>query len=208
MTVEWNKVTWYSKIAAVIIFVGTFFLGFWLGTMKVEKVYVEVPRVVHRASQIRNTDWMKYFDERFSSSSYTIDCGEDRHNFTIDKTEYSDLNNDGEEDAVVKYYGCWNGTGGGQSEVLTLSSSGLPIELSVSNGVPEGEEKLLEGAQGYAYFRINKDGKLQFDFPLYKNYDPNCCPTGGTKSIVYKWNKAEQQFEVNRIFVLPPDESL
>lgn len=28
---EFNKVTWYSKILAIIIFVGTFFWGVWLG---------------------------------------------------------------------------------------------------------------------------------------------------------------------------------
>lgn len=54
MTIEWNKVTWYSKIAAVVIFVGTFFLGFWLGTMKIENVYVEVPRVVQRSVEQNN----------------------------------------------------------------------------------------------------------------------------------------------------------
>ena len=31
MHIEWNKVTWYSKLAAVIIFVATFFIGFYLG---------------------------------------------------------------------------------------------------------------------------------------------------------------------------------
>ena len=31
MRIEWNKVTWYSKLAAVIIFAATFFLGFYLG---------------------------------------------------------------------------------------------------------------------------------------------------------------------------------
>jgi hypothetical protein len=31
MTIEWNKVTWYSKLLAIIIFVGTFWLGFNLG---------------------------------------------------------------------------------------------------------------------------------------------------------------------------------
>jgi hypothetical protein len=36
MTIEWNKVTWYSKLAAVILFVGVFWRGFWLGTMKAE----------------------------------------------------------------------------------------------------------------------------------------------------------------------------
>lgn len=45
MTIEWNKVTWYSKIAAVVLFVGTFFLGFWLGRVETEIVYVEVPHI-------------------------------------------------------------------------------------------------------------------------------------------------------------------
>lgn len=31
MKIEWNRVTWYSKLIAVIVFVGTFFVGFWLG---------------------------------------------------------------------------------------------------------------------------------------------------------------------------------
>lgn len=51
MNIEWNKVTWYSKLAAVIIFVATFWLGFYLGTMKAEKIYVEVPHMVNRESR-------------------------------------------------------------------------------------------------------------------------------------------------------------
>lgn len=31
MTIQWNKVTWYSKLVAVVLFVGVFFLGFYLG---------------------------------------------------------------------------------------------------------------------------------------------------------------------------------
>ena len=33
MKIEWNKVTWYSKLAAVIIYVGTFAIAFYLGRM-------------------------------------------------------------------------------------------------------------------------------------------------------------------------------
>lgn len=32
MTIEWNRVTWYSKLLALIIFVGVFILGFYLGS--------------------------------------------------------------------------------------------------------------------------------------------------------------------------------
>jgi membrane-bound inhibitor of C-type lysozyme len=31
MKIELNKVTWYSKLLAIIIYVGTFFLGYYLG---------------------------------------------------------------------------------------------------------------------------------------------------------------------------------
>ncbi len=42
MTIEWNKVTWYSKIVSVVLFVATFFLGFWLGTIKAQHVDIEM----------------------------------------------------------------------------------------------------------------------------------------------------------------------
>ena len=32
MQIEWNKVTWYSKAVAVVLFVGTFLLGLYLGS--------------------------------------------------------------------------------------------------------------------------------------------------------------------------------
>ncbi len=31
MTIEWNKVTWYSKVLSVIVFLATFGIAFWLG---------------------------------------------------------------------------------------------------------------------------------------------------------------------------------
>jgi uncharacterized membrane protein (Fun14 family) len=32
MKIEWNKVTWYSQVIAIILFVAVFALGFYLGT--------------------------------------------------------------------------------------------------------------------------------------------------------------------------------
>lgn len=31
MRIQWNKVTWYSKLIAVILFVGVLFLGMYIG---------------------------------------------------------------------------------------------------------------------------------------------------------------------------------
>jgi hypothetical protein len=33
MKIEWKKVTWYSQAIAIILFVGVFALGFYLGTL-------------------------------------------------------------------------------------------------------------------------------------------------------------------------------
>lgn len=40
MTIQWNKVTWYSKVAAAILFVATFAIAFHLG-IAWEQVQVE-----------------------------------------------------------------------------------------------------------------------------------------------------------------------
>jgi hypothetical protein len=39
MSIEWNKVTWYSKLIAVIFFVVTFAIAFYFGT-QFEKVWI------------------------------------------------------------------------------------------------------------------------------------------------------------------------
>ena len=38
MTISWNKVTWYSKTIALVLFVALPFIGFWYGTMYGELV--------------------------------------------------------------------------------------------------------------------------------------------------------------------------
>lgn len=40
MKIEWNKVTWYSKLVAVILFTATFYLGFNLGKES-EKIRIQ-----------------------------------------------------------------------------------------------------------------------------------------------------------------------
>ena len=40
MKIEWNRVTWYSKLAAVVVFLGTFLVAFNLGILW-EQAHVE-----------------------------------------------------------------------------------------------------------------------------------------------------------------------
>ncbi len=74
MSIEWNKVTWYSKILAVILFVGTFFLGFWLGTTNTEKVYVESPRMAQLSQQT--------LDKTMDTNDASVEASSDTTNLT------------------------------------------------------------------------------------------------------------------------------
>jgi len=53
MTIEWNKVTWYSKLLAVILFVLTFYIGFSLGSSWGEQ---KIKNSILPSSQSGNTE--------------------------------------------------------------------------------------------------------------------------------------------------------
>jgi hypothetical protein len=38
MPIVWNKVTWYSKLLALILLVGVFYLGYYLGQLSVKVI--------------------------------------------------------------------------------------------------------------------------------------------------------------------------
>ncbi|HWH07113.1 MAG TPA: MliC family protein [Candidatus Paceibacterota bacterium] len=45
MTIEWKKVTWYSQALAIILFIGVFAFGYWLGA-KQSSVVAEIQELV------------------------------------------------------------------------------------------------------------------------------------------------------------------
>jgi len=42
MKIEWNKVTWYSKLLAVILFLLTFYIGFKFGQINAVGIKTEI----------------------------------------------------------------------------------------------------------------------------------------------------------------------
>jgi|SRR3989344_353321 len=53
--IQWNKVTWYSQVIAIVLFVGVFALGFYLGTQyQVEKNLQAVAPVAIFATSSQN----------------------------------------------------------------------------------------------------------------------------------------------------------
>ncbi len=64
MKIIWNKVTWYSKLLAVIVFVGTIWLGFYFNS-EFKKVSDIKPVEVQSQSDIDTKDWKTYRNEKY-----------------------------------------------------------------------------------------------------------------------------------------------
>ncbi|SHK50514.1 hypothetical protein [Hymenobacter psychrotolerans] len=51
--------------------------------------------------------------------------------------------------------------------------------------LPELTGPAAQGYQGHDEFRV-QDGRVLRSFPIYLDADPNCCPTGGQRTIQYE----------------------
>lgn len=105
----------------------------------------------------------------------------------IGKVLYHDFDGDGFEEAAILAYSCIAGTGGADLlGVFTRSGSGGVDELEIG-GATSGDRKARENLRGKVDIKI-AGGRLVEEFPIYRDEDPNCCPTGGIRKFVYRWN--------------------
>lgn len=137
------------------------------------------------------------FEAFLNDAAHTVtldykDCGPDAKPVTIDGVGYADLNGDGKEEAIVQASSCFRGTAGSDiNSIYTLSPSGEVTELNVNDngGVYKGKKLYENSWKDYGYTVENN--KLVNTRPIYKDSDPNCCPSGGSREIVYDWNGKE-----------------
>ncbi|OUJ74471.1 PliI family lysozyme inhibitor of I-type lysozyme [Hymenobacter crusticola] len=60
--------------------------------------------------------------------------------------------------------------------------------------LPDLTSAAAEGYQGQDVFKVQGQELLR-SFPLYKPADPNCCPSGGTRTVRYKLPEAGVAFQ-------------
>lgn len=102
---------------------------------------------------------------------------------------YADLTSDGREEAVINGWSCFSGTGGPDVQgVYTIAPDGKPTNLSIEDHryIVDGVD-YSEGFAGHRRLGV-RDGRLTETLPVYRRGDPNCCPEGGSRTFVYRWN--------------------
>lgn len=99
--------------------------------------------------------------------------------------EYADFNKDGREEALVKVL--YDGSGFIQEFYVYGYKDGaiLTKYLEVTKKVLPAA--YVDGSQGHEKMSFTAD-KLTLSYPIYKKDDPNCCPTGGSENVYFKWN--------------------
>jgi hypothetical protein len=163
-------------------------------------------------SPIRSVDLKPFIESHLGElnpdlADLATDCGDGQKPLqSLAPPVYGDLDGDGQEEAAVEGWSCLSGNGGADFRgVLKLSPDGklavLPIEPS---------PKMFKGRNPYADLRGHmvvaiKDGRFIESFGIYKNADPNCCPAGGERHFIYRWDG--HRFVVDDIIDVPAEEN-
>jgi hypothetical protein len=103
---------------------------------------------------------------------------------------YGDLDGDGREEAAVTAFSCLAGNGGPDLiAVFTLTPNSkveeLPIEKRKWNEPFKGRDPSI-GLRGQMTVAI-ENGRLIEKFPIFKETDPGCCASGGTREFIFGW---------------------
>jgi hypothetical protein len=132
------------------------------------------------------------------------DCGEGQKRLqSLAPALYADLDADGQEEAAVEGFSCLSGNGGADFRgVLKLMPDG---KLSVMPIEPT--PKTFKGRNPYADLRGHmviaiKDGRLNEVYGIYNGSEPNCCPDGGERHLIYRWDG--HQFVLDDMIDVPP----
>ena len=129
-------------------------------------------------------------------------CRSSQPPISIEGTNYADLDHDGEEEAVVVGRSCFSGTGGYDIlEVLKIDKDGKLVTLETADEnhvIPP----LSKGGYvaGHLFLGI-EEGRLIQISPVYYENDANCCPSGGTRKLIYGWDG--KKFQVERVVDTP-----
>jgi hypothetical protein len=108
----------------------------------------------------------------------------------ISTIAFGDLDGDGREEAAVTAFSCQAGNGGPDLvAVFTLNPNGTLRELAIEkrkwNEPFKGRDPSL-GLRGQMTVAIENDRLIE-KFPIFKETDPGCCASAGTRKFIYRW---------------------
>ncbi len=147
-------------------------------------------------------------DSSSDTDNLNTECGEDQEPIrSLAAMQFGDLDGDGQDEAVYQGFTCMSGTAGVDFYgVLKMMPDGQIIALPIEEERKEfkGRHNLYEGLRGHLGLQI-KSGQLVEIYPVYNGDEANCCPEGGERHFVYRWDG--KQFVLDDVVDTPPKKS-
>ncbi len=143
---------------------------------------------------IRGVDLEKFLSTHYGEVNAELDletaCGEGQKPIqSVAPAIYGDLDGDGQEEAAFVAFTCLSGSGGADLfGVLKMTPDGKLAALPI-----EPMPKVFKGKNTYEALRGHmnleiKDGRLVETYPIYEGGEANCCPKGGERRFIYRWD--------------------
>ena len=163
-------------------------------------------------SAIRSLDLKPFIESHLGElnpdlADLATDCGEGQKPLqSLAPALYADLDGDGQEEAAVEGWSCLSGNGGADFwGVLKLMPGGKLAVLPI-----DPMPKTFKGRNPFADLRGHmsleiKDGRPNEVYGIYKGSDPNCCPEGGHRRFIYRWDG--HRFALDDIIDVPAEKS-
>ncbi|MFA6552164.1 MAG: hypothetical protein WCT19_01535 [Candidatus Paceibacterota bacterium] len=167
MTIEFNKVTWYSNIVAIIIFVGTFYIGYYLGGQaeKVKQSSDSNYQTVVASDKPENATFTidnskitlvnGKFEKQIPDSSSKIKAT------MFGAPIYGDLNGDGKEDAAafLEYESGGNGTFYYAVAVINVGGKYVGTNVILLGDRVAPQTIQIQNGQVVANYAVRKEGE-------------------------------------------------
>ncbi len=172
----------------------------------------KAPAQIPKSSAIRALDLKPFIEAHLGQlnpdlADLQTDCGDGQKPLqSLAPVLYADFDGDGLEEAVVLGWSCLSGNGGADFRgVLKLNPDGKLSVLPI-----EPMPKTFKGRNSYADLRGHmiveiKDGRLHEVYGIYNGSEPNCCPEGGERRFIYRWDG--HRFALDDMIDLPPGTS-
>ena len=170
------------------------------------------PSVTGKTSGIRAMDVTPFVEAHIGElnpdlADLETACGEGQKPLqSLAPILYGDLDGDGQEEAAVEGFSCLSGNGGADfAGVLKLMPDGKLAVLPI-----EPMPKVFKGRNAYADLRGHmvieiKDGRLHEVYAIYTGTEANCCPEGGERRFIYRWDG--HRFALDDMIDSPPAKS-
>jgi len=170
------------------------------------------PSPTAKASPIRALDLKPFIESHLGQLNADLadlqtDCGDGQKQLqSLAPVLYGDLDGDGQEEALVLGWSCLSGNGGADFRAVLKLNPGNQLSVLPIDSLPKTFKgrNALSGLRGHMIVEI-KDGRLNEVYALYINGEASCCPEGGQRRFIYRWDG--HRFALDDMIDVPPAKS-